>query len=135
MEHAPLPVGARPDQRLLLPRPLGGIVERLILRRLDLLPITVPDAELGKPYAQALSVMGLAGPHTFHLEEDSVSPPPGLRVGEPADLVVVDRGATWSVTADALRSKGKNTPLLGRPLRGVVRLTIAGGRVAYRAEG
>jgi len=56
---------------------------------------------------------------------------PGLREGEPADLVVVDAGATWSVTAAALRSKGKNTPLLGCELPGVVRLVLAGGRVAY----
>ena len=59
---------------------------------------------------------------------------PGLREGEPADLVVVDAGATWTVTAAALRSKGKNTPLLGRELPGVVRLVLAGGRVAF-AEG
>jgi len=59
---------------------------------------------------------------------------PGLRVGEPADLVVVERAATWTVTAEALRSKGKNSPLLGRELRGVVRLTLAGGRVAYAAD-
>ena len=56
---------------------------------------------------------------------------PGLRVGEPADLVVVDRGASWTVSPDTLRSKGKNSPLLGRELRGVVRLTLAGGRVAF----
>ena len=51
--------------------------------------------------------------------------------GDPADLVVVDRGATWRVEPATLRSKGKNSPLLGRDLAGVVRLTIAGGRVAY----
>jgi dihydroorotase len=56
---------------------------------------------------------------------------PGLHVGAPADLVVIDRAATWRVTADTLRSKGKNSPLLGRELRGVVRLTLAGGLVAY----
>ncbi len=58
---------------------------------------------------------------------------PGLRTGEPADLVVVDAGATWTVTPEALASKGKNTPLLGRDLPGVVRLVLAGGRVAYEA--
>jgi dihydroorotase len=46
----------------------------------------------------------------------------------------VDTGARWTVTADSLASKGKNTPLLGRELRGVVRLVIAGGRVAYSAD-
>ncbi len=59
---------------------------------------------------------------------------PGLREGEPADLVVVDRAASWTVSAETLRSKGMNTPLLGRELPGVVRVTIAGGRVAYRAS-
>ena len=59
---------------------------------------------------------------------------PGLREGEPADLVVVDRAGTWTVTPETLLSKGKNSPLLGRELRGVVRLTIAGGRVAYSAD-
>jgi dihydroorotase len=56
---------------------------------------------------------------------------PALRAGEPADLVVIDRGASWRVDADTLLSRGRNTPLLGRELRGVVRLTLAGGRVAY----
>ena len=58
---------------------------------------------------------------------------PGLREGDPADLVVVDRDATWTVTPESLASKGRNTPLMGRELRGAVMLTIASGRVAYRA--
>jgi dihydroorotase len=56
---------------------------------------------------------------------------PGFREGEPADLVVVDRRASWTVTAATLRSKGKNSPLLGRELDGVVRLVLAGGHVAH----
>ena len=60
-------------------------------------------------------------------------PVPGLRPGQPADLVVIDRGATWTVTRDGLASRGWNQPLLGRELRGVVRLTVAGGRIAYSA--
>jgi dihydroorotase len=59
---------------------------------------------------------------------------PGLREGEPADLVVIDRGETWRVDAASLSSKGKNSPLLDRELRGVVRLTLAGGRIAYAAD-
>jgi dihydroorotase len=57
----------------------------------------------------------------------------GLRQGAPAELVVIDRGTSWQVTADSLASKGKNSPLIGRELRGVVRLTVAAGRVAYSA--
>ncbi len=57
----------------------------------------------------------------------------GLVEGEPADLVVFDRSARWTVTADALASKGKNSPLLGRELPGQVLLTVADGRIAYQA--
>jgi dihydroorotase len=57
--------------------------------------------------------------------------PVGLVEGAPADLVVFDRSATWIPAAAELASRGKNTPLLGRPLPGLVVLTIAGGRVAY----
>jgi len=56
----------------------------------------------------------------------------GLVEGAPADLVVFDAGAGWTVTAAALASRGTNTPLLGRELPGRVLLTVAGGRLAYR---
>jgi len=55
----------------------------------------------------------------------------GLVEGAPADLVVFDRADIWTVSREALRSKGKNTPLLGRELPGRVLLTLAGGRLAY----
>ncbi len=58
-------------------------------------------------------------------------PAPGLAEGVPADLVIVDRSATWVVTEGSLASRGRNTPLLGRALPGVVLLTLAGGRTAY----
>ena len=56
----------------------------------------------------------------------------GFTEGAPADLVVVDAGDTWRVTPEALASRGKNTPLLGRELAGRVLLTVAHGRLAYR---
>jgi dihydroorotase len=55
----------------------------------------------------------------------------GLVVGAPADLVLFDRSESWAVSAASLRSKGKNTPLVGRALPGRVLLTIAGGRIAF----
>ena len=60
-------------------------------------------------------------------------PSSSFRDGDMADLVVIDRGASWTVDAGTLRSRGKNSPLVGRELPGVVRLTVAGGRIAYRA--
>jgi dihydroorotase len=54
-----------------------------------------------------------------------------LADGEPADLVIFDARQTWRVEAEALASRSANTPLLGMELPGVVRLTVAGGRVTY----
>jgi dihydroorotase len=57
----------------------------------------------------------------------------GLGVGSPADLVLFDPQARWRVEADALASVSSNTPLLGMELPGVVRLTVADGRITYRS--
>ena len=58
-------------------------------------------------------------------------PLPALAIGEPADLVLFDPDDAWLVSESSLRSKGKNSPLLGRSLPGRVLATIAGGRLAY----
>ncbi len=62
-----------------------------------------------------------------------VDRPVGLAEGEPADLVVFDRSESWTVSADLLVSKGKNSPLLGRRLSGRVLATIANGQLAHQA--
>jgi len=56
-----------------------------------------------------------------------------LAIGAQADLVVFNPTATWRMYADSLASASSNTPLLGRELPGVVRLTVAEGRVTYRS--
>jgi dihydroorotase len=55
----------------------------------------------------------------------------GLAVGRSADLVAFDPGARWRVEAGVLASASANTPMLGLELPGVVRLTVAGGRLTY----
>lgn len=56
-----------------------------------------------------------------------------LTLGQLADLAVFDPAARWRVDASALASASANTPLLGMELPGVVRLTVADGRVTFRA--
>jgi dihydroorotase len=53
-----------------------------------------------------------------------------LFVGGPADLVLFDPGAVWAV-GDGWLSRGRNTPLWGRPLRGRPLLTMVRGRTSY----
>jgi dihydroorotase len=55
-----------------------------------------------------------------------------LAVGSVADLVIFDPVARWRVEPTGLASASANTPLLGRELPGVVRLTVADGRITYR---
>jgi len=50
---------------------------------------------------------------------------------DPDDWVAVDLDATWTATAEALATLGKNTPLLGRELRGRVVAAAVGGEVRY----
>jgi dihydroorotase len=59
----------------------------------------------------------------------------GFAEGAPADLVVFDRSARWTVAAGQLLTRGWGGPLLGRSLSGPVLLTVAGGRLAYEDAG
>ncbi len=53
--------------------------------------------------------------------------------GAPADLALFDPGAAVRVTAESLKSQGKNTPFLGYELAGRVRYTVVAGNVVYEA--
>lgn len=56
---------------------------------------------------------------------------PAFAIGDLADLVVIDRSATWRVDPERLRSRGHGSPLRGRTLPGRVTATIAAGRWAW----
>lgn len=56
----------------------------------------------------------------------------GLLAGEPANLVLVDPDAEWTVHGAELASIAANTPYEGMRLPGVVMLTVLRGRVTAR---
>jgi dihydroorotase len=56
-----------------------------------------------------------------------------LAIGAPADVVMFDPSATMRISAETLRSQGKNTPFLGYELAGRVRCTIVAGNVVHEA--
>jgi len=55
-----------------------------------------------------------------------------LAAGAPADITVFDPNQEWRVDPNSFNSKGKNTPLAGRTLRGKVLATFYGGEMVYR---
>ncbi len=59
-------------------------------------------------------------------------PTPRLSAGEPANLCVVDLGASWQVGEAGYESRSPNCCFHGRPLQGRVLMTVADGVVAYR---
>jgi dihydroorotase len=62
-----------------------------------------------------------------------IGEPRSLHAGSVADLVVFDPRARSRLDAGSLASRSANTPLLGMELTGVVRLTVADGRVTHDA--
>lgn len=57
-----------------------------------------------------------------------------LHEGAAADVTIFDPDAEWTVDTSRFASKGKNTPLDGRTLKGRVMTTIAGGNVVYEVD-
>ncbi len=57
-----------------------------------------------------------------------------LKPGAPADVTIFDPDAEWVVDPSQFASKGKNTPLAGRTLKGKVVATIFAGGVVYHDE-
>ena len=54
-----------------------------------------------------------------------------LRPGDPADFVLFDPDLAWVATAEALLSKGKNTPCLDKEVPGRVMSHYLGGRLVF----
>jgi dihydroorotase len=57
-----------------------------------------------------------------------------LAVGASADVVLFDPTREWVVEPDTFVSKGKNTPLAGRTLKGKVVTTISRGHLVYQED-
>ena len=80
------------------------------------------EKALGAVTVQAAQVIGAAAGQAGQ-----------LAVGAVADICVFDPAAHWVVTPAELKSQGRHTPFSGLELPGVVRATVAGGRLAYQA--
>jgi dihydroorotase len=57
-----------------------------------------------------------------------------LKVGSPADVTLIDPEVEWTIDAERMRSKSRNTPFDGWPVRGRAATTIVGGEIRYQVE-
>lgn len=92
----------------------------------SLLPLTlelVTDGTLG--LSEAVAVL------TQRPAEILDIPAGTLQIGAAADICIFDPEYTWSLTEDAMLSAGKNTPFIGRELKGRVTQTLLDGVLVY----
>ena len=94
----------------------------------------------GQGLHRALSVVTAAPVRVLGASVGSLAESAGRLVeGGVADICVFDPEATWTVTAEGLRSQGKHTPFAfehgGVQMPGRVRATLVAGTVAYEVAG
>ncbi len=57
-----------------------------------------------------------------------------IREGWDADLTIIDPEKEWVVSKEEIVSKSKNSPFVGRTLKGVVEATVYQGKIVYQAD-
>lgn len=57
-----------------------------------------------------------------------------LEIGKIADIVIFDPKFEYTIRAEATCSRGKNSPFIGRKVRGRVMNTLVAGRIVYRSQ-
>jgi len=57
-----------------------------------------------------------------------------LKPGSVADITVIDPARGWTVQADQLASKSKNSPWLGEAMTGAAAVTVVAGNVVFQVD-
>ncbi len=57
-----------------------------------------------------------------------------LFIGGPADVTIIDPDQDWSISETDLHSKSRNTPFLGRQVKGRAVMTVVAGEVVHELE-
>ncbi|MGE5196915.1 MAG: dihydroorotase [Deltaproteobacteria bacterium] len=56
-----------------------------------------------------------------------------LSIGSDADIIIISPDKEWTVRKEEIISKSKNSPFLGKKLKGLVEYTICRGKIAYKS--
>ncbi|MDQ3662876.1 MAG: dihydroorotase [Actinomycetota bacterium] len=121
-DHAPHAVEEKEVELVLAPPGLVGLETALGLAVTEL----VEPGHLG--FSELFERMSAAPARILGLPEHG-----GIVVGRPANLVVFDPRASWTVDPRAFASRSRNTPFAGRRLRGRVLWTVHDGAVTFAA--
>lgn len=144
------PLGSKADQEALILGLLDGTIDMIAT---DHAPHTVQEKELS--FAEgAFGIVGLeqvfsllythlvkAGVATLEQLIGWMSTQPAnvfgmtggcLQVGVPADVVVIDIQREFTIDGHNFESKGKNTPFLGRKVKGETLMTFVDGCLIWR---
>jgi len=81
--------------------------------------ITLPDA-IGKLSSNGAAILGIPGGE--------------IKEGEGADLAIIDMDCEYGFEEKDILSKSKNSPFLGRMLKGRCDLTMVGGKIVYQRD-
>ncbi len=81
--------------------------------------LTLADA-IAKITSQPAKILGITGGD--------------LSIGADADIAIFAAEQTWTVSPNALKSEGKNTPFLGLEMLGKVQCTLLHGQITYQSE-
>ena len=93
-----------------------------------LLPLTLKWGEARKlPLVKSLARITCDAARVLNV------PSGKLAIGAPADIALFDPAQSVRISAQTLKSQGKNTPFLGYELAGKVRYTLVAGNVVYEA--
>lgn len=93
-----------------------------------LLPLTLKWAEgAGVSLSDALARITSAPAEILGVDSGQ------LAVGSIADICIFDPEANWQLSAEALKSRGKNSPWTGYMMSGKVMFTLVGGRPVFAA--
>ncbi|MDE2966640.1 MAG: dihydroorotase [Chloroflexota bacterium] len=81
--------------------------------------------------SEAIERLTIGPVRAWNLDRGELSGLGTLRVGAPADVTLLSTDAVSRVEPDSWASMGKNTPLAGHTLSGVVAATISQGRIVW----
>jgi dihydroorotase len=91
------------------------------------LPLTLRLVQEGAiELTRAIELLSSGPARAFGLDRGS------LAVGKVADVTLIDPACKWTVTAENLYSKSRNSPFLGEELVGAALTTIVAGKIVYQ---